>query len=100
MTAKELEDKIQNIIKTEKKPWVAKASHLTTGNSVYIIYPDGSIKVPQPVGPGKSEMLQLQMNMPMKKWAGEASLASILLDIAKIDFLFLFGKVFEDKDFF
>ena len=68
MTAEDLDNKIKNIVKTGGgKSWVAKASHLTTGNSVYIIHDDGSIRVPNPVGPGKSEMSKHQNNMQMKK---------------------------------
>ena len=39
---------------------MAKASHLTTGNGVYIIHSNGTITMPTPVGPGKSEMQQHQ----------------------------------------
>ena len=39
---------------------VAKASHLTTGNSVFLLLSDGSVNTPQPVGPGKTVMLENQ----------------------------------------
>ena len=70
VTSEDLENKIKNVIKTGGgggKSWVAKASHLTTGNSVYIIHADGSISVPNPVGPGKSEMSKHQNGMKMEK---------------------------------
>ena len=39
---------------------VAKASHLTTGKSVFLLLSDGSVNTPQPVGPGKTVMLENQ----------------------------------------
>merc|ERR1740129_2437733 len=42
--------------------WVVKASHLTTGNCMYFLHPDGIISLPNPVAPGKHVMAQLQSN--------------------------------------
>ena len=53
----------QRILNSGRQPIplvVAKASHLTTGNCVFILLSDGSVKAPQPVGPGKTVMLENQ----------------------------------------
>ena len=45
---------------------VVKASHLTTGNCVYFLHPNGKVSLPQPVGPGKNVMAQLQSSTKSK----------------------------------
>ena len=40
----------ENNFKNSKPLLVAKASHLTTGNSVHLLYSNGSIGCPKPVG--------------------------------------------------
>ena len=52
----------ENNFENSKALLVAKASHLTTGNSVHLLYSNGSIGCPNPVGPGKSAMLKYQQN--------------------------------------
>ena len=49
-------------VKKRQNIWVAKASHLTTGNCIYFLHPDGKISLPNPVGPGKHVMEKLQSN--------------------------------------
>ena len=53
----------QRILNSGRQPIplvVAKASHLTTGKSVFLLLSDGSVNTPQPVGPGKTVMLENQ----------------------------------------
>ena len=45
---------------------VIKPSHLTTGNGVYFLHPDGRVTLPPPVGPGKDEMAKHQKDVCKK----------------------------------
>lgn len=48
---------LQKISQNSGSQVVAKATHLTTGNCVFVLHPDdGSVHVPCPVGPGKQVM--------------------------------------------
>ena len=57
-------DTLRKCFSSQKRQniWVVKASHLTTGNCIYFLHPDGIISLPKPVGPGKHVMAQLQSN--------------------------------------
>lgn len=66
----------QRILNSGRQPIplvVAKASHLTTGNCVFILLSDGSVKAPQPVGPGKTVMLENQRKNDVLTYANVAT---------------------------
>lgn len=55
------QQKVAKYLSESKSKLVAKASHLTTGDGIFFIAPNGGeITYPTPVGPGKNVMAQRQ----------------------------------------